>query len=137
MEAYASEVGQGLGFLGDGEVASRDAGLRSRFGERGRGVGSPPLSEIARTERLSVSSGSGDLTSKEDAGAGVRAGGDSGGWTSWDLKSIDGTAGETGRTVDVAGVVGATGGAAEGREDVETKVVTALCRCWMLGDRYV
>ena len=101
-----------MGFLGDGEVASRAAGLRSRFGERGRGVGSPLLSEIARTERLSVTSGSGDLTCKEDAGAGMRAGGDGGGWKSWDLKSIDGTAGETGRTVDVAGVVGVTGGAA-------------------------
>ena len=100
-----------MGFLGDGGVASRDAGLRSRGGDRRRGVSSPPLSGIARTERLSVASGSGDLTSKEDARAGVRARGGSRGWTSWDLKSIDGTAGETDRTVDVAGVVGATGGA--------------------------
>ena len=102
-----------MGFLGDGEVASRDAGLRSRFGERGRGVGSPPLSEIARTERLFVTSGSGDLTSKEDAGARTRAGrDDGGGGTGCDLKWIDGAAGETGRTVDVARVLGATGGVA-------------------------
>ena len=92
-------------------MASHDAGLRPRFGERGRGVGSPPLMGIWWTERLSVTSGSRDWTSRRDTGARARARRDGGGCTGWDLKWIDGTADETGWATGVEGAMSVTGGA--------------------------